>query len=255
VDNFICNFDPVMLNLAGLSLRWYGFMYLLGFLAVFVLGQWQIKLRKIRLTPEKFFDLIFWIFVSMVIGARLGHFIFYDIYHLFSVELLQVWHGGMSFHGGLLGVVLSGLFLAKKYKLTHLQLADLLTLPSVLALALGRIGNFINCELWGRVSDVPWAVIFPRADLFPRHPAQLYEFVLYFLIFLILFFMIRYRKSRAGVVFFWGLVLLSVARMGNEFFREPDYFVWNWVTIGQVLSLPVLLAGVFGLIYLHRKNA
>lgn len=254
MPNFVCDFSPVIFSFFGLNLHWYGLMYFLSFFAIFGLGLWQIRLRGLSISRDNFFDLIFWIFICMVIGARLGHFIFYNSAQLFSLEVLRIWHGGMSFHGGLLGVVASAYLLAPKYNLKRLELADLLIVPSALALSLGRIGNFINCELWGRVSDLPWAIIFPRADLLPRHPAQLYGSFLYFAIFVILVLCTR-AKWHSGKVFFLGLVLLGLARFCNEFFREPDYFVWGWFTIGQLLSLPVLLAGIIGLLYLKKHHA
>lgn len=257
---FICNFDTILIDLPGpLAVRFYGLAYLLAFFLAFLLVPYALRLQNHKFDKARISDLVFYIFLSMLIGARLGHFIFYSPQTFLTnpLEVLYLWHGGMSFHGGLIGVVLACVFLAPKYKLPRLLLGDVLILPSLLALFLGRLANFINCELPGRVADLPWSVIFPRFDSFPRHPAVLYEATLYLVISVFLFFYLRSRP-RIGNPFFAGLLLLGLARFINEFFREPDYFVYSWFTVGQVLTLPLIFLSVYFIFlgrYCHSEQA
>jgi len=184
-------FDPVAIHLGPLAIRWYGLMYLLGFALFILMGRYRIKQ-----TPQGPFtnamldDMLFYGILGVILGGRLGHVLFYQFsYYLqHPLEIFAVWQGGMSFHGGFLGVITAMALLARKYKLRWLAVTDFIAPLVPLGLGAGRIGNFINAELWGRPTDVPWGMIFPNVDNLPRHPSQLYEFVLEGLAFFILMF-------------------------------------------------------------------
>lgn len=253
IENFVCDFNPVLLQITDiLAVRYYGIAYVLGFIAVIYFALYQAKIKNLSISQRNLSDLIFYIFVSMVVCARLGYFLFYDPMHISHV--FSIWEGGMSFHGGFIGVVVSSILLSRHYKIKLLDLADLLMMPSFLALTFGRIANFFNCEIYGRPADLPWSIIFPRSgDYLPRHPAQLYGAIMYFVSFLILFWY-AHRRPSPGKIFFLGMALVGAVRIINELFRRPDYFVLEPITIGQVLSIPLLLAGIAGLIYLHKKS-
>lgn len=256
MEAFVCNFDPTLFTIGTFSVRFYGLAYLASFLLVLFFVPYQLRIRQEIFSKQKIYDLLFWIFVCMIIGARLGYFIFYNSAYFISdpLEIFRVWNGGMSFHGGLIGVAISGIILAPKYNLSRKLLADLLIFPSCLALMLGRLANFLNCEIWGRAYSGPLAMIFPRAGDIPRHPAQLYGAALYLLVFIILYLLLVYRRPRFGVLFSAGLTLLGTARFINEFFREPDYFVYDWLTIGQLLSIPLILIGLFFFFILNKRK-
>ena len=245
------NIDPVAFSLGPLQVHWYGLMYLLGFISAFALAHWRVKHYRLDWTSDQIGDLIFYIALGVIIGGRLGYMLFYNTQQLVHQPwtLFKLWEGGMSFHGGLLGVGASMLLLTYKLKKSFWEIADF-TVPLVpLGLAAGRAGNFINGELWGRVTDVPWAMVFPRVDLQPRHPSQLYEFGLEGIVLFILVWWYAAKPRPAGCVSAVFLMVYAVCRMTVEFFREPDvqigYLAFNWLTMGQLLSIPML---VFGLV-------
>lgn len=256
-------FDPVALSLGPLAVRWYGLMYLLAFMQFLFLGRHRIAAywHTRGWTMEQLDDLLFYGMLGVILGGRLGQVLFYEpaYYLAHPLEILAVWKGGMSFHGGFLGVLVAALLWAGKQQRHALEVWDFIVPLVPLGLAFGRIGNFINGELWGRVADssLPWAMAFPQAgDLSPRHPSQLYHVGLEgLLLFAMLWLFTRQPRPRGAAS---GLFLLGygIFRFITEFFREPDHGIFGQsytVSMGQWLSLPMVLAGL-ALLYLAYKK-
>jgi phosphatidylglycerol:prolipoprotein diacylglycerol transferase len=250
------NIDPVAFQIGPLPVRWYGLMYLLGFVAAFFLIRHLARLRNMDLSGDELSDLLFYCMLGVILGGRLGYVLFYDAPYFLQhpLKILAIWQGGMSFHGGLLGVVAAACFFCWKKKKPYLLTGDILVTAATIGLGLGRLGNFINGELWGRETKVPWGMVFPGAGPLPRHPSQLYEaFLEGILLFAILYFLHR-RKVASGVPFFSFLLFYGIFRLVAELFRQPDShlgFLWGWLTMGQMLSIPMILAGVGGLVWLR----
>ncbi|MBS0012935.1 MAG: prolipoprotein diacylglyceryl transferase [Desulfobacterales bacterium] len=252
--------DPVAFEIGPLAVRWYGLMYVIGFAAALVLGTSRARRKDSPMTLAQFQDLVFYAIIGLIIGARLGYMLFYDSSALIRapLEIIKVWHGGMSFHGGLLGIVAAGLVFAKRNDIHFLDLGDFAAPLAPPGLFAGRIGNFINAELWGRPSDVPWAMVFPgpAAGPFSRHPSQLYEALLEgAVLFFILWFFSRQPRPR-GMVLGLFLLLYGFFRFLVEFFRQPDlhlgFVALDFLTMGQLLSLPMIAAGGFLLFWSQR---
>ena len=247
------NIDPVALQLGPIAIRWYSLSYIVG-----LIGGWQYAMylsQKIPrvVTKKQIDDFLVWIIFGVIIGGRLGHVIFYyPSYYLSNpFEILQVWQGGMSFHGGMLGVSVAMILYAKRNSLDVFCLSDLIAVAAPFGLGLGRVANFINQELWGRVTDLPWAVVFPRAGIEPRHPSQLYEAILEgVILFAVLFYLTHSKKMRLRPGVLTGVFLLgyAISRSLVEMVREPEIletalpFGTTW---GQWLSLPMALFGLF----------
>ena len=254
-------FDPVVVHLGPLAVRWYGLMYLAGFILVLVLGRYRIRTQPWRgLTTRDLDDLLFLGVIGVVVGGRLGYILFYKFadYLREPLHIFYVWEGGMSFHGGFLGVLVAILWFTRTRHKTWLEVTDFIGPLCPLGLGAGRIGNFINAELWGRATDVPWAMIFPNVDNTPRHPSQLYEFAFEGLVLFALLWWFSSKPRPAGAVS--GLFLLGygVFRFGVEFTREPDGFLGLLslgLSMGQWLSLPMALAGVALIAWSYRKKA
>ena len=245
--------DPIIFQIGPLAIRWYGMMYLLGFAAAYFLINHLSRMRNLDLSKDGVSDLLFYGVLGVVLGGRLGYVLFYNPGQYLSrpLEIFAVWQGGMSFHGGLLGVVVATVIFCRRRKLPILLTGDILVTSATIGLGLGRVGNFINGELWGRVTDLPWAMVFPGGGRLPRHPSQLYEallegFVLYLL---------HRRKVAEGVPFFCFFIGYGLFRFMIEFVRQPDAhlgFLWGGATMGQLLSLPMIFFGLAGLIYVSR---
>ncbi len=257
------NISPVIFRIGPFAVRWYGVMYAVGFIASYFLVRRQIRqqgLDQSGAIPELFLDSLYTSLVlGLVIGARLGYVLFYDLssYLRHPLEIFAVWHGGMSFHGGLIGSLLAGYWCCRKYKVDFWIAADLVIVTAPIGLAAGRIGNFINGELWGRVTDVPWAMVFPSGGPFPRHPSQLYEFALEGVLLFVILWIAKNRKHFPGAMVGLFLVLYGCFRIFAEFFREPDVqlgFVAGPFTMGQVLSSVMVLCGAVLLWYRWRKT-
>jgi len=253
------NIDPVLLSIGPISIRWYGLMYLLGFLFATWLANRRADKKNSGWTRQNVSDLLFSGFVGVVIGGRLGYVLFYgfDYFLQDPLYLFKIWTGGMSFHGGLLGVITAMYLYAKKNGRTFFSVADFVAPLVPFGLGLGRLGNFLNGELWGRVTDVPWAIIFPDAGPYPRHPSQLYELFLEgFVLFIVINVFIR--KSRpAGSVSGMFLIGYGIVRIFAEFFREPDIqlgFFAGGITMGQILSIPMIVVGVLLLIWAYKAK-
>jgi len=231
-------------------------MYLLGFASSYLLVKLQIK-KKSLTVPRDFVDSLYsWLIVGLLVGARLGYVVFYDLSTYFRepLEILMIWHGGLSFHGGLIGSVIAGILFSRKTRVDFWQTADLVIVTVPIGLGLGRIGNFINGELYGRVTDVPWAMVFPTGGSLPRHPSQFYEFLLEGVLLFITLWIAKGRGLRAGVLTSLFLILYGLFRFSVEFFREPDGqvgFIIGVLTMGQILSTGMILTGVA--IYYRRR--
>ncbi len=251
--------DPVIFQVGPLAVRWYGMMYLLGFVAAyFVIGRLAQK-RRLNLGGDGVSDLLFYCVLGVILGGRIGYTLFYNFNYYFRhpLEIFAVWEGGMSFHGGLLGVVVAACLFCWRRQLSILLTGDILVTAATIGLGLGRIGNFINGELWGRVTDVPWGMVFPGAGPEPRHPSQLYEAFLEGPILFLVLWILHRRKVPAGVPFFAFFLCYGVFRFTVEFFRQPDAhlgFLWGGATMGQLLSLPMILVGIAGLLQRLRKG-
>jgi len=245
-------FDPVAIHLGSFGIHWYGLMYLAGFMAFIGLGRKRIvMLDHPQLTPKLLDDLLFYGVLGVIVGGRLGEVLFYNPGYYFShpLKIPAVWEGGMSFHGGFLGVLVAMALFARQQKMHWLALMDFIAPLVPPGLAFGRLGNFINGELWGRPTDVPWGMVFPHVDALPRHPSQLYEFALEgVLLFLLLWIYARKPRPVGSVS---GLFLIGYGsfRFLGEFTRNPDDGIFGYMTLGvsmgQWLSLPMVLAGVW----------
>jgi phosphatidylglycerol:prolipoprotein diacylglycerol transferase len=256
--------DPVILRLGPLAVRWYGLMYIIGFLVVHMLVGYQTRKYQLTKLAKQYEDLNFFLILSLILGARLGYILFYNLgYYLgHPLEIIAVWQGGLSFHGALLGMLLGGWLFCRKHGLDFLATTDVYAVPIPIGLGLGRIGNFINGELFGRVSDVPWAMIFPAGGPMPRHPSQLYECFLEGLLLFTVLWILRifhYRRGwPAGSLIAAFLIGYGGLRILVEQFREPDVqigFLFNLLTMGQLLSSLMVAAGLFILIRNRRRPA
>ncbi len=243
------NIDPVLIAFGPLQIRWYGIMYLLGFLFSYMLVHYQLARQKTKLlTNEQLLDLYFYLILGLILGARLGYILFYNLkeYLQHPWELVAVWHGGMSFHGGMVGVLLAAWWYCRKSKISFLSLGDLLVITAPIGLGLGRLANFINGELYGRITTVPWGMVFPQGGPMPRHPSQLYEAILEGVVLFSLLWMRKNKKSFQGELAADFLILYGLFRILIEFFRQPDVqvgYLWGLFTMGQLLSSLMILGG------------
>jgi phosphatidylglycerol:prolipoprotein diacylglycerol transferase len=252
------DFNPIFLEFGPVRLSWYGLMYVFGFLASYLLVRYQIKRKDFGISRFEVDDLYFYSILGLILGARLGYVLFYNLkmYLDNPLEIPAFWHGGMSFHGGLIGVLLAGILFCWKNKKSFWRLADLVIVTAPIGLGLGRIGNFINGELYGRVTQVPWGMVFAKGGPLPRHPSELYESALEGgALFLILWFM-KDKKLPAGSLLALFLFLYGVFRFFLEFFRDPDVqlgFVLGPFTMGQVLCSIMIAGGILLWVYLKRR--
>lgn len=241
--------DPIAIQLGPIKVHWYGLMYLLGFTLAWLLARWRATHGKDGWSAEQISDLIFYAALGVILGGRLGYMLFYNT-HTFLVApwtALKLWEGGMSFHGGLLGVIAAMALFARRVHKPFLDVTDFVAPLVPIGLALGRLGNFINGELWGRVSDAPWAMVFPGGGSEPRHPSQLYELGLEGILLFILVWWYSAKPRPTGCVSAVFLMGYALARLTAECFREPDvqlgFVAFDWMTMGQLLSIPMLVFG------------
>ncbi len=254
--------NPVALSIGPLAIRWYGLMYIVGFAAAMILGQRRALRQRSSINPDQFRDLIFYALVGLIAGARIGYVLFYSRGYSLDhpLEIFAIWNGGMSFHGGLIGVLCAVLLFSWRRGLHPLDLGDFLVPLAPPGLFAGRIGNFINAELWGRPSDVPWAMVFPtyEAGVIPRHPSQLYEALLEGVVLFLVLWAFSARPKPRGSVTGLFLLLYGLFRFMVEFFRQPDlqigFVAMDWLTMGQVLSLPMIIIGVWLLVRSYRVS-
>ena len=261
------NFDPVLIQLGPFALRWYALAYIGGILLGWLYARAIIRNEKLwggpaPMTVTDFDDFIVWVTLGVILGGRLGYVLFYnpDYFIAHPLEALQLWKGGMSFHGGFTGCIAAVVLFAKSRGIPVLSLGDVTCAVGPIGLFLGRLANFINGELWGRPADVPWAMVFPTGGQVPRHPSQLYEAVLEGLLLLVVLGLLVRGGAlkRPGLVIGAFAVGYTLTRSFAELFREPDAqlgFLWGGLTMGMVLSLPLLLFGVVLIVLARRRPA
>ena len=253
---YIHNINPVLLEIFSIKLYWYGFMYALSFIIIDYLIITASKNKKIILNEiqaEKFTLLIL---IAAVLGGRLGYVIFYDIsyYILNPLSIFFLWEGGMSFHGGLIGVVVCCMYIANKNKVSFLDISDIISLYAPIGLFFGRIGNFINSELYGIETSGSWGVVFTAVDNYPRHPSMIYEAILEGLVLFAILIFVSNKNVKPGIISGCFLLFYGIFRFIVEFVRLPDphigYIYYDWVTMGQLLTIPMI---GFGLILIYKK--
>jgi len=257
------NINPDLFRIGPVHVRWYGLMYALGFLASYFLIKHQEKSKPVGLSARRLQDLMFYLAIGLVAGARLGYILFYQYMNLADlvnhpIEIIAVWHGGMSFHGGLIGTVVAGWWFCRRKKLPFWAVGDRVIVTAPVGLGLGRIGNFLNGELFGRPSDVSWAMVFPEGGPLPRHPSQLYEAIMEGAVLFILLWLLRKRPFRNGMMIGFFLFFYGAFRFLLEFFREPDAqlgFILGPLSMGQLLSCAMVGAGLLVILSLRRHAA
>ncbi len=261
------NLNPVIFELFGFEIRWYGLMYILGFIACYFLIQKLVETRKVNLKKENVYDMIIYAGFGLLIGGRFLYFVFYNLGGLIDdpLSLFMVWKGGMSFHGGLIGILIAGIFFCRKYKISYLAAGDLVVIPVGIALFLGRVGNFINGELYGRLvsADFPLCIDYSQNDYMLnkpagcRYPSQLFEAAKNLVIFATLW-SLRKKKYRDGTYVSLFLMMYGVLRFLIEFVRQPDAdpgFVISIFTMGQVLCFFMIVGGIGLLGYIYKDKA
>jgi len=267
---YLVDIDPIAFSIGPVAVHWYGIMYLIAFAAFWLLGERRRRAGRLPVGPTAFSDLAFYGMIGVILGGRVGYMLFYATSELLAdpLSLFRIWEGGMSFHGGLLGVLVAMWYWSRRNGMHFFDVMDFVAPLVPIGLGTGRLGNFIGGELWGRHTDLPWGMIFPRAidtaghsieqlkamaaagqlAAEARHPSQLYQMLLEgVLLFCILYFVSMKPKPRYLVSGLFAL-FYGLFRFGVEFVREPDaqlgYLAWGWLTMGQILSLPLILLGV-----------
>lgn len=254
-------FDPIAISIGPIDIHWYGIMYLLAFAACWYALRYRALKPGSGWDVEMVSDLVFYVALGVVLGGRVGYILFYNfpVFIDNPLVLFKVWQGGMSFHGGLLGVTLAMFLFARKTGKNIFVVADAVAMVVPLGLGLGRLGNFINGELWGRVTDVPWGMVFAGAGPDPRHPSQLYQFMLEGVVLFVILWVFSSRPRPAMSVTGLFLLCYGVFRFVVEFVRQPDehlgFIALDWLTMGQLLSIPMIVAGAIFIHLAYRRNA
>ncbi len=251
--------DPIALQLGPIAIHWYGLMYLLGFAAVWLLGRSRIRKGKTDFTMRELEDIIFYSVIGVIVGGRLGYTLIYKPAYYLShpLEILYIWEGGMSFHGGLIGVILVLVWYAHRCGRHFLEVGDFIAPMIPIGLAAGRWGNFVNGELWGRPTDMPWGMVFPHVDALARHPSQLYQMAFEGLLLFAFLWWYSAKPRKRGQVSAMFLIGYGVARFLVEFTREPDNFLGllaGGLSMGQLLCIPMVVAGAIILWYSGRSS-
>jgi phosphatidylglycerol:prolipoprotein diacylglycerol transferase len=262
-------FDPIAIQIGPIAIRWYALAYIGGIVLGWIYARALLKSEKLWGGPApislpQLDDFILWVTVGIIVGGRTGYVLFYNLgfFVQHPAEIFELWKGGMSFHGGFLGCVAAVMLFARKNNISILSLGDITTAVGPIGLFLGRLANFINSELWGRTADpgLPWAIVFPNGGPLPRHPSQLYEAALEgILLFTVLAVMIRIGAlKRPGLILGSFIAIYALARIAGEFFREPDPqlgFLWGGLTMGMLLSVPMIIAGLILIVLAWRRKA
>ncbi len=254
--------DPVLIEIGPLKLRWYGLMYVIGFVAAYFLISREKRAKALGLQGTLLQDLFFFLAVGLIAGARLGYILFYQFpnmgeYLSRPLEIIAVWHGGMSFHGGLIGAILAGVIFCRTRGMPLWQVADCVISAAPIGLGLGRVGNFINGELFGRPSTLPWAMVFPGGGPIPRHPSQIYEALLEGVVLFVILWRAKERPWRPGYMVCLFLACYGTLRFAAEFFREPDPQVgllWWRLSMGQWLCVAMVAGAALLLVALRRQS-
>jgi phosphatidylglycerol:prolipoprotein diacylglycerol transferase len=261
-------FDPVAISLGPIAIRWYALAYICGIVLGWIYARSLLKNEKLWGGPApisltQLDDFILWVTIGIIVGGRTGYVLFYNLPFFMQnpAAIFKLWEGGMSFHGGFLGCVVAVMWFARRNGIPILSLGDITTAVAPIGLLLGRVANFINSELWGRVTDdsVPWAVIFPNGGPLPRHPSQLYEaFLEGIVLFAVLAVMVRVGAlKRPGLILGSFILIYALARITGEMFREPDPqlgFLWRGLTMGMLLSVPMIFAGIILIVQAWRRK-
>lgn len=254
--------DPVAFRIGSIAVRWYGLAYLFAFVIGFAIMRWLVRRWDLAISDDDLLTVVLACIIGVIIGGRLGYVLFYgEGYYIENpLKALAIWDGGMSFHGGLIGILIAGLIAARSTRIPFLTLCDLGAAGAPVGFMLGRLANYVNGELWGRVTSAPWGVVFPNAGPYPRHPSQLYEAFLEGVVLLVVaqFLARRMPPRPRGEIIGWELALYGVFRVLIEFFREPDahigYLAGGWLTMGMLLSVPVALGGFAIVVYARRRK-
>ena len=264
----IHNFDPVLIDFGIFEIRWYSIAYILGILIGWIYANRIIKSTTNnqynfkQIATEQFDDLIIYLVIGIILGGRLGYVIFYnlDYYSQNLLEIFKLWQGGMSFHGGLLGVVISIIIFSKKTQINFFKFSDIISCAAPIGILLGRIANFINGELYGKITTLPWGVIFSNGGNLPRHPSQIYEAALEGIFLLLIINYLAFKKKflyRAGYISAFFLILYSILRIFSEIFREPDIhlgLLFNYFSMGTLLSLLTIFFGLFIILFIKKNE-
>jgi len=261
------NFNPVFVDFGLFQIKWYSLAYIIGIILGWSYANKIIKRSELNnynyraIKTSEFDDLVFYLIIGIILGGRLGYIILYDFeyYSQNLLEIFKIWKGGMSFHGGLLGVMSATLLFSNKTKSNFFKFSDIISCVAPIGIFLGRLANFINGELYGKISTVPWAIIFPQAGYEPRHPSQLYEAMLEGVVLFIIINLLAFKKKflfKPGYISGYFLVFYSILRIAGEYFREPDghlgYF-FSYFSLGVLLSLLTLVFGCL-IIFLLKRN-
>lgn len=242
--------NPIAFSLGPIQVHWYGLMYAIGFIGAWIMASYRANKPNSAWTKDQASDLIFYSALGVILGGRIGYMLFYDFADFLArpLSIFQIWQGGMSFHGGLMGVLLAIYLFSRKTGKRFFDITDFAAPLVPIGLGAGRIGNFINGELWGRVTSVPWAMTFPHAGQLPRHPSQLYEFFFEGILMFLFLWVYSAKKRPRMAVSGWFAFLYGIFRFILEFFRQPDtqlgFIAWDWLTMGQLLSLPLIIIGL-----------
>lgn len=254
------NISPVFFEIGPLQFRWYGLMYLIGLTLAYFLIKKQVAVKGVAMTKEQVYDMVVWAALGVFLGGRLGYTLFYNFeyYIQHPTKIIAVWEGGMSFHGGLLGTIVSLVWFSKRQGIPTYTIADLAAAVTPIGLGFGRLGNFINGELFGRATDVEWCMVFPAGGPACRHPSQLYEAGLEGLLLFTVLWVIGRKPTPPGTIFWSFITGYGLCRIVVELFREPDAhigLIFGSFSMGQILSFPMIVAGVFMLTLGYHRQA
>jgi phosphatidylglycerol---prolipoprotein diacylglyceryl transferase len=253
--------DPIAIQLGPLQIHWYGIMYLVGFVGFWWLGYLRAQQPHSPVKPQQIGDMLFYGVLGVILGGRIGYIVFYGLSDFMENPLIlfRIWEGGMSFHGGLIGVVIAAWVYSRRHEIGFVRLCDFVAPMVPIGLGAGRVGNFINGELWGAPTSLPWGMVVPGTGPEPRHPSQLYEALLEGLVLFVILWLFSRKPRPTGAVCGLFLVLYGVFRFMVEFVRLPDlhigYLAFGWLTLGQVLTLPMIVVGLAVLGFAYRSRA